>query len=308
MSVEPEVLTESTIAPQAHVAAGLDRAAVFQRGGKLSEAATELERAMATARATPYEIEFQTRIRLGMTLSDVYLSLGQVQEARDLLVDEVAFAQRISEIMQATGTPAQKRAATSGVSDELLALRLPPGAGIAGLVFSTTQPMAVADVSNEGSFWSEADRRTGFKTVTVLATPLQTNGEMVGVLEFINRPGDPPYPPFTPAEMDSGSRFADAIARLVDAYEIAQLVESLFNYSIKASMSTTSLANRESDLRDWLARAPAAAEHRDLLMLWVSLREIVTRGGAERTFCRELLEMIARFTRGQSGDGSSFGF
>ena len=114
MSVEPEVLTESTIAPQAHVAAGLDRAAVFQRGGKLSEAATELERAMATARATPYEIEFQTRIRLGMTLSDVYLSLGQVQEARDLLVDEVAFAQRISEIMQATGTPAQKRAATSG--------------------------------------------------------------------------------------------------------------------------------------------------------------------------------------------------
>src|SRR5229473_628802 len=113
--------------------------------------------------------------------------------------------------------------ATSGVSDELLALRLPPGAGIAGLVFSTTQPMAVADVSNEGSFWSEADRRTGFKTVTVLATPLRANGEMVGVLEFVNRPGDPPYPPFTPAEMDRGSRFADAIARLVDAYEIAQL-------------------------------------------------------------------------------------
>ena len=50
--------------------------------------------------------------------------------------------------------------ATSGVTDELLALRLPPGAGIAGLVFSTNQPMAVADVSQEGSFWSEADRRT----------------------------------------------------------------------------------------------------------------------------------------------------
>jgi signal transduction protein with GAF and PtsI domain len=120
--------------------------------------------------------------------------------------------------------------ATSGVSDELLALRLPPGAGIAGLVFSTTQPMAVADVSNEGSFWSEADRRTGFKTITLLATPLRANGEMVGVLEFVNRPGEPPYPPFTPAEMDRGSRFADAIAQLVDAFEIAQLVESRFFY------------------------------------------------------------------------------
>jgi hypothetical protein len=198
--------------------------------------------------------------------------------------------------------------ATSGLSDELLALRLPPGAGIAGLVFSTHQPMAVADVSNEGSFWSEADRRTGFKTITVLATPLQANDEMVGVLEFINRPGDPPYPPFTPAEMDSASRFADAVARLVDAHEIAQLIESLFNYSIKTSATTTSPAIREGDLREWLEHSPAAAEHRDLLMLWVSLREIVIRGGAERKFCRDLLEMIAQFTKGQSGDGSNFGF
>lgn len=114
MSAEPEVSIEQTIAPQVHVAAGLDLAAGLQRVGKLSEAATELERAMATARVTPYEIEFQTRIRLGMTLSDVYLSLDQIQKARALLADEVAFAHKISEIMQATGTPEQRRAATSG--------------------------------------------------------------------------------------------------------------------------------------------------------------------------------------------------
>jgi len=114
MSVEPKVSTELTIAPQAEVAAGLDLAAGLQRTGKLSSAATELERVMGTARATPYEIEFQTRIRLGMTLSDVYLSLDQIQRARDLLADEVAFAREISEIMQATGTPEQRRTATSG--------------------------------------------------------------------------------------------------------------------------------------------------------------------------------------------------
>ena len=198
--------------------------------------------------------------------------------------------------------------ATSGVSEELLALRLPPGAGIAGLVFSTTQPMAVADVSQEGSFWSEADRRTGFKTITLLATPLRANGEMVGVLEFVNRPGDPPYPPFTPAEMDRGSRFADAIARLVDAFEIAQLVESLFDYSVKASMSSTGSANLEDDLRAWIEQSLAAAEHRDLMLLWVSLREIIARGGAEREFCRDLLQMTARFMKRRSGGGGNFGF
>jgi signal transduction protein with GAF and PtsI domain len=87
--------------------------------------------------------------------------------------------------------------ATSGVTEALLALRLPAGKGIAGLVFSTTQPMAVADVYDEGSFWSEADLRTGFKTVTVVATPLRVGSEVIGVLEFVNRPGEPPYPPFT---------------------------------------------------------------------------------------------------------------
>ena len=114
MSVESEVSAEQTIAPQVHVAAGLDLAAGLQRAGKLSEAASELERVLARARATPYEIEFLTRIRLGMTLADVYLSLDQIQKASDMLADEVAFAKKISEIMQATGTPEQRRTATSG--------------------------------------------------------------------------------------------------------------------------------------------------------------------------------------------------
>ncbi len=108
--------------------------------------------------------------------------------------------------------------------------------------------------------------------------------------------------------MDSASRFADALARLVDAYQMAQLVESLFNFSIKAAATTTSQENRESDLRNWIAQTPASAEHRDLLLLWVSLREIVIRGGAEREFCRNLLDVIAKFTKARSGDGSSFGF
>lgn len=115
MTVQLEVPQESVpTTPQASVEAGLDQASELQRRGKLSEAAAELEKALATARATPYEIEFQTRIRLGMTLSDVYLSLDQMQNARDLLMVEAAFAERVSQIMQATGTPPQKRAATSG--------------------------------------------------------------------------------------------------------------------------------------------------------------------------------------------------
>jgi thiol-disulfide isomerase/thioredoxin len=115
MNVESKLSNEAVAtSPQAAVAAGLDRAAQLQNVGEVNEAAAELERAIATARATPYEIEFQTRIRLGMALSDAYASLDRIPDARALLRDEVAFAEKISQIMQATGTPQQKRMATSG--------------------------------------------------------------------------------------------------------------------------------------------------------------------------------------------------
>ena len=106
--------TVADIAPQALVSSGLDRAAEFQSQGKLEEAVVELEKTAQAARATPYEIEFLTRIRLGMMVADVYLALNRLDDARTFLNEETAFAQRISEIMQATGTLNQKRQAMSG--------------------------------------------------------------------------------------------------------------------------------------------------------------------------------------------------
>src|SRR5437773_8609857 len=106
--------TVADIAPQALVLSGLDRAAEFQSQGKLEEAVVELEKTAQAARATPYEIEFLTRIRLGMMVADVYLALNRLDDARTFLNEETAFAQRISEIMQATGTLNQKRQAMSG--------------------------------------------------------------------------------------------------------------------------------------------------------------------------------------------------
>jgi signal transduction protein with GAF and PtsI domain len=198
--------------------------------------------------------------------------------------------------------------ATSGVTDELLALRLPPGAGIAGLVFSTTQPMAVADVAQEGSFWSEADRRTGFKTVTLLATPLRAENELVGILEFVNRPGEPPYSPFTPAEMDRAARYAEPIARLVETYELAQMVESLFNFVAQSSLTTNSPAQREEMQRAWLETLTVSPAHRDFLSLWFSLREVMNAGDAERKLCRELLESLGNFSKSRGAGSGMFGY
>lgn len=193
--------------------------------------------------------------------------------------------------------------AVSELEEALLKVRIPPGKGIAGLVFSSAQPMAVNDVSDEGSFWSGADEAVGFKTVALLATPLRTTHETIGVLEFVNRPGEPPYDAFTPEEMDEAARFADAIARLVDSYELALVVESLFTRTIKASDDESS-----DDRAQWVDTVDAAPEHRDLVTLWIRLREIVSQGDAEREMLRDLLAALARFTDKRSASSSYFNF
>lgn len=115
MNVEPGVSQESAVVtPQERVSARLFQASGLRQAGKLSDATAELVKALAEARETPYEIEFQTRIQLGMTLTDIYQSTGEIQKAREMLGEELAFAEKISQIMQATGTPSQKREATSG--------------------------------------------------------------------------------------------------------------------------------------------------------------------------------------------------
>ena len=197
--------------------------------------------------------------------------------------------------------------ALSDVKVELMKLRVPPGKGIAGLVFSSGQPMAVADVSQEGSFWSEADAKTGFKTNTLLATPLHVNEAMVGVLEFVNRPGDAPSAPFTPQEMDSAAHYADAIARLVHAYELAGLIEMLFERLLKNSNAAPETGHdHNADLSDWLKNLSAPREHRDLLLMAVSLREIVNGGDAERELCRDTLEALARFAVRRNASSTSY--
>ena len=177
------------------------------------------------------------------------------------------------------------------VADQLIELKIPAGKGIAGFVLSSGQPMAIADVGGEQTFYAEVDKKTGYSTQMILATPLRHNGEIIGVLEYINRIGNPPYAPFSPAEMDKAAISADAIASLVNAYESAKLFRDLGNKIISGDQETDI-----SEVREWLSNMRDSAEHKEMLDLAILLREISTRGDGERKMCRELLESILRFS------------
>lgn len=182
------------------------------------------------------------------------------------------------------------------VAEQLLKMRVPAGKGIAGFVMSSGQPMAVADVGEEQSFYAEVDKATGYSTQTILATPLRYKDDIIGVLEYINR-GEGPFEPFSPDDMDKAAQFAEPIASLVNAYESAKIFRELGD-KIIASDGDPEIA----EIREWLAGLRDSAEHREMMDLAVLVREIASRGSAERQMCREILEAVQRFS-GSSSEG-----
>lgn len=104
----------ATQTPQQLVSSLFNQGLALKRQGRFAEAASVLESALSKARESPYEIEFDLRIRLAIVLADVYVDSGRPDAARDLIAAESAFAQKVADLIGLTGTPSQKRAATGG--------------------------------------------------------------------------------------------------------------------------------------------------------------------------------------------------
>lgn len=76
-----------------------------------------------------------------------------------------------------------------GVSDgseQLLGVRFPADMGIAGWAATTEQPVIVTDVQADERFAIEIARSAGYMPTTIMATPLVSDDEVIGVLEVLD--------------------------------------------------------------------------------------------------------------------------
>jgi hypothetical protein len=133
----------------------------------------------------------------------------------------------------------------------------------------------------------------------ILATPLRHDGEIIGVLEFVNRSVDHPHQPFTPDEMDRAAGIAEVVASLVNAYEAAKIFR---DYGDKVFRDTEN--SDASSVQQWLGSIRSSPEHKEMIEMAVLIREIAGRGDAERRICREVLESVMRYS--DSKEGKSF--
>jgi GAF domain-containing protein len=71
--------------------------------------------------------------------------------------------------------------------EEVVGLAIDPGAGVAGYVFSTGQPLALADVARDSRFGRSTAEQTGYVPRSLVAVPLVDDEGMLGVLEVLDK-------------------------------------------------------------------------------------------------------------------------
>jgi signal transduction histidine kinase len=64
---------------------------------------------------------------------------------------------------------------------------VPMEGSIAGLVAQTGKPVVVPDVRNDPHFYRQADEQSDFSTRSILAVPMVVRGNVIGVLEAVNK-------------------------------------------------------------------------------------------------------------------------
>jgi putative ABC transport system ATP-binding protein len=83
-------------------------------------------------------------------------------------------------------------------------IRIPIGTGIAGAVARSGKPIRIDDAYSDSRFNSEIDKKTGFKTQSILCLPIRDqSGEVFAVTQLLNRTDGEPF------DDDDEVRFAE---------------------------------------------------------------------------------------------------
>ena len=111
--------------------------------------------------------------------------------------------------------------AIGDASEEVRRVTLDMGQGVLGYVAATGKTLRVSDVTQDSRFDSSVDRKSGFVTRSLLATPIQWRGNLLGVLEVVNKRDDSGF-------TENDERLLEIVAnQAAIAVENSRLVEAM---------------------------------------------------------------------------------
>jgi GAF domain-containing protein len=181
--------------------------------------------------------------------------------------------------------------ASGAGAQEVVGQRVPVDRGIAGWVVSSGQAVAVADVARDPRFAAEVAEATGYVPRSVLAMPLQTEREMLGVIELLDQRADHPA---GRRDMELLGLFAGQAALAIEASRVfSSLGRALFQALGAAAGGDRDLALA---LDDVAGRAPGPdAELAELAGVFARLGQA---GPAERAAATRLVREFLAYASG----------
>ncbi|MFI5262818.1 MAG: GAF domain-containing protein [Candidatus Limnocylindrales bacterium] len=111
-----------------------------------------------------------------------------------------------------------------------IGLTIPTNRGLAGYVFSTGQPLALSDVSDDPRWDRSAAERTGYVPRSIAAVPLIDREATVGVLQVLDKRGSPT---FSLRDMELLAVFAGQAAAAIAAMRVQRDLASLVGEALR---------------------------------------------------------------------------
>jgi len=147
----------------------------------------ELETKTRRLESQLLEKDAMTRVSLAMS------SVMAVDRILDLIVDnaKVVTAAEASSLLlldERTGN-LRFHVAKGTAAGDLASLEVRPGKGIVGHVAATGEPLLIPDAYADSRFDRSLDQRTGFRTRTLLTAPMISKGQVIGVVQVVNKQG-----------------------------------------------------------------------------------------------------------------------
>jgi len=144
----------------------------------------------------PSPVLLERQLKLYKGLVEVSALINAITESRELLPAILEVARRVMEVEAAslflvnTDNELELACASGGSTGQTGApttkITVPRGRGIAGWVLEHGEALLVADAYSDPRFFADADKKTGFRTRSILCAPMRRKDKEIGVLQVLN--------------------------------------------------------------------------------------------------------------------------
>jgi GAF domain-containing protein len=174
-------------------------------------------------------------------------------------------------------------------NEAVVGLRMPLDAGIAGYVVMTGQPIAIANVGEDPRFDKETAERTGYVPKSILATPLEWQEQVIGVMSVLDKIE---APRFDLRDMEMLGLFArQASIAIAQSQQYDQIAHMMLQ-----GISTWAEEGAPEDLKPILEKLlEEDTEIEELGELAATLQGLLQSGAQERKMALEVLTAIRSY-------------